>query len=335
MKNKKIAVVGATGMVGQTFLKILYEKGVPSKNIFAIASDNSKGKKMPYGENEVSILSLEEFSFENVNVALFSPGSDISKKYAPKAVNAGCIVIDNTSAFRMDDDIPLIVPEINGHLVENFSKGIIANPNCSTIQMLMVLKPIHDLFKINKVIVSTYQSVSGAGYTAIDTLRQESMSILKDEGLKDSKIFSKPIGFNVIPKIDEWSDLGYTKEEWKMILETKKILDASIDVVATCVRVPVIIGHSISVHVTCQKNIDLCKLQDVINKSPGLILYDNPEKDEFITPIECVNKDDVFISRLRIDPFSHKSLSFWAVSDNVRKGAATNAIQIAELLPQI
>ncbi len=333
MKNKKIAVVGATGMVGQTFLSILNDKDICHTNVFAVASDNSKGKSVPYGQYQLSILSLDEFSFKGIDIALFSPGSDISIKYAPRAVSDGCVVIDNTSAFRMRDNVPLIIPEINGDKIKNFSQGIIANPNCSTIQMLMVLKPIHDLFKINKVIVSTYQSVSGAGMEAIETLRQESTAILNNDIPLDPKIFTKRIGFNVIPRIDEWADLDYTKEEWKMILETQKILDQTIEVVATCVRVPVVIGHSISVHVACEKQIDLKGLQSLIQKTPGLILCDNPKYDEFITPAECVGDDNVFVSRLRVDPFSNQGLSFWAVSDNLRKGAATNAIQIAELLP--
>lgn len=333
MHNKKIAVVGATGMVGKAFFDVLAEKDIPYQNLYAVASERSTGKFISYKNHPLEIHNLENFSFQNIDIALFSPGSDISKIYAPKAASEGCVVIDNTSAFRMNDDIPLIVPEINGHTLKNFHGGIIANPNCSTIQMLMCLQPIHNLYNIQKVIVSTYQSVSGAGQAAIQTLCAESENILQHkENHVQTSPFSKQIAFNLIPKIDAWADLDYTKEEWKMINETKKILNPSIQVVPTCVRVPVTIGHSLSIHVQCQNKIDLLKIRNTIKQSEGLVLKDASSKDDFITPVECVHSNNVFISRLRHDPFCEKSLSFWSVADNIRKGAATNAIQIAELL---
>ncbi|CAO5681896.1 MAG: Aspartate-semialdehyde dehydrogenase 2 [Holosporales bacterium] len=333
MKNRKIAVVGATGMVGRTFLSVLSEKGIPVQNVCAVASDKSKGKDVSFGEDDIlKIQSLETFDFKGIDIALFSPGSDISKIYAPIAASKGCLVIDNTSYFRMDDDVPLVVPEVNPTDVFLHKKNIIANPNCSTIGMVVALKPIHDLFKALKVTVSTYQSVSGAGQKAMDELFTQTRGVLVNDAIDQTEsCFVKPIAFNVIPKIDSFCKDGFTKEEWKMMNETKKILDSSIDVVATCVRVPVFIGHSLSINVTCEKEIDIKELKRAIKHTKGLTLIDNIEKDHFITPIDVSGEDDVYISRLRVDPFDKKSIALWVVADNIRKGAATNAIQIAEI----
>lgn len=332
MKKKKIAVVGATGMVGRTFLTVLAEKGIPHENVFAVASSRSEGKEVSYGEKYVlHVADLESFDFKNIDIALFSPGSSISKIYAPKAASEGCLVIDNTSYFRMQNDVPLIVPEVNPETIKNCPIGIISNPNCSTIQTVVALKPIHDLFTIKKVIASTYQSVSGAGKEAMDELFYQTKHVLTDDADIQSKCFPKPIAFNVIPKIDDFINDGFTKEEWKMANEIKKILDPSIELTATCVRVPVFIGHSVALHVTCEEEIDLKNLRIEMQKTKGLKVIDNPKNDHFVTPIDVSGEDDVFVSRLRLDPFDKKSMLLWCVADNIRKGAATNAIQIAEL----
>ncbi|MBP9752562.1 MAG: aspartate-semialdehyde dehydrogenase [Proteobacteria bacterium] len=333
MKTKKIAVVGATGMVGRTFLSVLSEKGIDVKNVTALASNQSKGKQISFGEDDLlNVESLENFDFTGIDIALFSPGSEISKIYAPIAASKGCLVIDNTSYFRMDKDVPLVVPEVNPMDVFNHKKNIIANPNCSTIQMVVALKPIDDLFDIKSVTVSTYQSVSGAGQKAMDELFSQTRGVLVNDAIdEENSCFSKPIAFNVIPKIDDFLKDGFTKEEWKMMNETQKIFHKNIDVVATCVRVPVFIGHSLSINVTCDQDIDLTSLKKAIKKTKGLSLIDNIEKNHFITPIDASGEDTVYISRLRQDPHNKKSLALWVVADNIRKGAATNAIQIAEI----
>lgn len=332
MKKTKFAVVGATGMVGRTFLTVLSEHNVPKENVFAVASSQSMGRDISYGEDAVlKVHSLDTFDFSTVQIALFSPGSEISKIYAPKAAAQGAVVIDNTSYFRMDPDVPLVVPEVNPDAVDTMKKGIIANPNCSTIQMLLPLKALHDLYGVKRVIVSTYQSVSGAGQAAMDELYAQTRGVLVNQ-IDDPVCFSKPIAFNVIPKIDQCDEMNFTKEEWKMTRETKKILSEDIDVTATCVRVPVFIGHALSMHVICGQDVHLPNVKSAFKKMKGIRLVDNLEEDIFATPIDCAGEDDVFISRLRQDPFDTKALNMWVVADNIRKGAATNAVQIAKLL---
>jgi aspartate-semialdehyde dehydrogenase len=332
--NTKIAVVGATGMVGQTMLSILAERGYKIENITAIASDSSQGKTISYGEDGLlTIQSLSNFDFNNAQIALFSPGSEISKVYAPIAAQTGCLVIDNTSYFRMRPDVPLIIPEINGDEIKNAHQtNIIANPNCSTIQLLMALKPLHDLYKIRRVVVSTYQSVSGAGKDAMDELFRQTKNVSLSQSM-EKKVFQKPIAFNVIPQIDVFLEDGSTKEEWKMVAETKKILDPKIKVSATCVRVPVCVGHSVSANVEFENDIDidLDAIRTAVNNASGVILLDNPDHMLYATPLDCAGEDNVYISRLRDDQSLENGINMWIVADNIRKGAALNAIQIAEL----
>lgn len=329
----KIAVVGATGNVGRAMLTILEERGFPSHNIFAIASDKSAGKQISYGEDEIlTVQPLSNFDFSKCQIALFSPGAKISAEYAPKAAALNCIVIDNTSYFRMDDDIPLVIPEINLKDLEGFHKRkIIANPNCSTIQLLMALKPLHDIAPIKRVVTSTYQSVSGAGKEGLDELFEQSRGVFVND-LMEPRKFTKPIAFNVIPHIDLFLEDGYTKEEWKMRVETKKILDSKIELTATCVRVPVFIGHAVSANIEFESEICLKKARESLRNAPGVKVLDNPEDHLYATPIESAGEDDVFVSRLRKDKTVPHGLSLWVVADNVRKGAALNAIQIAEYL---
>lgn len=332
MKKTKFAVVGATGMVGRTFLTILSEHDVPKENVFAVASHQSMGREVSYGENDVlKVHCLDHFDFSNVQIAFFSPGSEVSKIYAPLAAAQGAIVIDNTSYFRQDPDVPLVVPEVNPQALNIIKKGIIANPNCSTIQMLLPLKALHDLYGVKRVIVSTYQSVSGAGQAAMDELYAQTRGVLVNQ-VDDPVCFSKPIAFNLIPQIDQCDKMNFTKEEWKMTRETKKILSQDIDVTATCVRVPVFIGHALSMHVICQQDVHLSTAKSALKKMKGLRVVDNLEDNIYATPIDCAGEDDVFVSRIRQDPFDTKALNMWVVADNIRKGAATNAMQIAKLL---
>ena len=329
----KIAVVGATGNVGREMLNLLYERNFPAKEIIALASHRSKGKKVSFGDNETLIVqALDEYDFSTTDIALFSPGSKVSAIYAPKAAQAGCIVIDNTSHFRMQPDIPLVVPEVNGYAIENYKNHyIIANPNCSTIQMLVALKPLHDLATIQRIIVSTYQSVSGAGKEAMDELYNQTKSIYMNQK-KAPEHFPKQIAFNVIPHIDQFDAQGYTKEEWKMINETQKILDPDIKISATCVRVPVFVGHAESINIECTHDITVQQARDCLHEAPGVTVLDDPDEEKYCTPLDCVREDEVFISRIRQDPSKEHSLNLWVVADNVRKGAALNAIQIAEKL---
>ncbi len=328
-----VAVVGATGAVGREMLQTLSERNFPIKNIYALASRSSMGKEISYGESKVlKIINLEEFDFSKVSIALFSAGSDTAKKYAPIAKEKGCISIDNSSCFRMEKDIPLIVPEVNPeHIVDFSRRNIIANPNCSTIQMVVALAPLHKKYKIKKVFVSTYQAVSGAGKLAMDELFNQTKGVyVNDTAIPEQ--FTKKIAFNVIPHIDSFLENGFTKEEWKMEVETKKILDPSIEVTAHCVRVPVFIGHSESVFIECENNVDENEARDLLRKANGLTVIDHRADEGYVTPLEVAGEDHVYVSRIRQNSNQPKSLLFWCVSDNLRKGAALNTIQIAELL---
>ena len=327
-----VAVLGATGAVGHEMLSILSERNFPIQNIYALASKNSAGKEVSYGDEVLKVQDIENFDFENANIALFSAGSEVSKKWAPIAGDKGCVVIDNTSFFRMDSEVPLIVPEVNPEALEDFrNKNIIANPNCSTIQMMVALKPLHDMYTIKRVVVSTYQSVSGAGKLAMDELWDQTRKMFFNEEAKPEN-FTKRIAFNVIPHIDKFTEDGSTKEEKKMVDETKKILDQSIEVSATCVRVPVFIGHSEAVNIEFESNINIDEVEETLREAPGISLVDDVENEQYITPIECVSDFSVFISRLRIDNTVPNGLNMWVVSDNLRKGAALNSVQIAEEL---
>ena len=331
MKKYKVAVVGATGNVGREILNILDSRKFPISHIYAIASSKSEGTKIVYGDDkEIEVISLENFKFKDIDFVLSSPGSKISEKFVPRAAKEGAIVIDNTSHFRMKKDVPLIVPEVNPEEVLNFKKKIIANPNCSTIQMVVALKPIHDLFTIKKIIVSTYQSTSGAGKSAMDELFHQTLDVYKNKPLK-AKNFTKRIAFNLIPHIDKFLDDGSTKEEKKMIEETQKIFKSKIDIFSSCVRVPVFVGHGEAIYVETEKTVDLKKLISKIKKSPGLSLVDKRIDGGYVTPDESAGEDEVFISRMRLGG-KKNSIGLWVVADNLRKGAALNTVQIAELI---
>jgi aspartate-semialdehyde dehydrogenase len=330
--TRKIAVVGATGNVGQEMLNILAERKFPADEVVALASRNSAGKKISFGNKTLIVQALEDFDFSGTKIALFSPGGDISAIHAPRAAKAGCVVIDNTSHFRMDKDIPLIVPEVNPQAIAEYKKRfIISNPNCSTIQMVVALKPLHDLAKITRIVVSTYQAVSGGGKEAMDELYNSTKKIYENQNLAPKK-FSRRIAFNVIPQIDIFMEDGVTKEEWKMKVETKKILDPNIEVEATCVRVPVFNAHSEAINVQFENPISVEDAKRVLSKSDGILLIDNPSEMQFVTPIEASGKDVVFVSRVRKDTSIKNGLSLWVVADNLKKGAALNAVQIAEIL---
>ena len=329
-----IAVLGATGAVGHEMLTILEERNFPIEHVYALASKRSVGKEVSFGDKVLKVEDVENFDFSSVDIALFSAGSDVSEKWAPIAGDKGCIVIDNTSHFRMDPDVPLIIPEVNPEALEGYrNKNIIANPNCSTIQMLVPLKPLHDLAIIKRIVVSTYQSVSGAGKSAMDELWDQTRKMFFNEtGKQESKNFNKRIAFNVIPQIDKFLDDGSTKEEVKIVNETKKILDSSIEVSATCVRVPVFIGHAESVNIEFENNISIEEIREILGDTDGVSLVDNIETETYITPIECVSDFSVFVSRLRVDHTLPSGINMWIVSDNLRKGAALNSVQIAEEL---
>ena len=328
-----IAVVGATGAVGREMLQTLSERNFPLNNIYALASKSSIGREVSFGDDKIlKVLSLEDFDFEKVDIALFSAGSDIAKKYGPIVGKTGCIVIDNSSCFRMDDDVPLIVPEVNPDAINSFKKrNIIANPNCSTIQLVVALKPIHDHFKVSRVVVSTYQAVSGAGKPAMDELFNQTKGVFVHDQATPEQ-FTKKIAFNVIPHIDTFMDDGFTKEEWKMRVETKKILDNNINLVAHCVRVPVFIGHSEAVFLECEKDISVTKVRNLLRDADGITVIDHRVDEGYVTPVEVAGEDDIYISRIRKDPSVKNGLVFWCVGDNLRKGAALNTVQIAELL---
>jgi aspartate-semialdehyde dehydrogenase len=329
----RVAVVGATGAVGREMLKTLAERNFPVSEVAALASGRSTGSDVSFGEKTVlKVKNLETFDFTGWDIGLFSPGAAVSAIHAPRAAEAGCIVIDNTSQFRMDPDVPLVVPEVNPqHLRQVSRRGIIANPNCSTIQMVVALKPLHDEFKIRRVVVSTYQSVSGAGKEGMDELFNHTKSSFVYEQSPPQQ-FTKEIAFNCIPHIDKFMDDGSTKEEWKMMVETKKILDPSIAVHATCVRVPVFIGHGEAVNVEFEKPVTAGEARAILRDAPGVEVVDVREDGGYVTPLESAGEDAVFVSRIRKDPTVPHGLSFWCVSDNLRKGAALNAVQIAETL---
>lgn len=333
MSEATFAVVGATGVVGRKMLTILDEYGVPYENITALASAASQDKEVSYGEDHtLKVKALSTFDFSSVIFALFSAGSAISEEYALKAAEAGCIVIDNTSHFRMDPDVALVIPEVNGEALKNYNtRRIVSNPNCSTIQLAMALKPLHDINPVQRVIVSTYQSVSGAGQKAMQELMDSSKGIFMGQEKKTS-VFTKPITFNAIPHIDVFLKSGETKEEWKMRVEIQKLIDPSIRLSATCVRLPIFIGHSISAYVECENPIDVDAVRSHMETFEGLCVVDDPENAEYITPIEAQNMDDVYISRLRVDPHNPNGMHMWVVADNLRKGAALNSVQIAEMI---
>ena len=327
-----VAVVGATGNVGQEMLAILEERLFPVKEVFALASRQSIGREVSFGDKTLKCRDLEMFDFSKVDIALFAAGGSVAKEWAPKAAKAGAIVIDNSSHFRMDPDVPLIVPEVNADAVSGArKKNIIANPNCSTAQLVVALKPLHDAAKIKRVVVSTYQSTSGAGKEAMDELFNQTKGIFVNDSPTPSK-FTKQIAFNVIPHIDVFMEDGFTKEEWKMTAETKKILDAKIKLTATCVRVPVFVGHSEAVNIEFENPISDDEAREILREAPGLLVIDKREDGGYTTPVECVGEFATFVSRIRVDPTVENGLALWVVSDNLRKGAALNAVQIAELV---
>jgi aspartate-semialdehyde dehydrogenase len=329
----RIAVVGATGNVGREMLNILAEREFPADEVVALASRRSLGTECSYGDRTLRTLDLDTFDFEGWDMAFFAIGSDATKQYAPKAARAGCTVIDNSSLYRYDMEVPLIVPEVNPDAIEGYrAKNIIANPNCSTAQMVVALKPLHDRARIKRVVVSTYQSVSGTGKEAMDELWNQTKGIYVPGQEVEPKVYPKQIAFNVIPHIDTFMEDGSTREEWKMVVETKKIIDTSIKVHATCVRVPVFVGHSEAINVEFEDPIDAEEAREILREAPGVLVVDKREDGGYITPVECVGEYATYVSRIREDPTVDNGLSLWVVSDNLRKGAALNAVQIAELL---
>jgi aspartate-semialdehyde dehydrogenase len=329
----RVAVVGATGAVGREMLKTLAERRFPVDEVAAVASGRSAGQEVSFGEKRVlKVHNLETFDFRGWDIGLFSPGAAVSAVHAPRAAAAGCVVIDNTSQFRMDADVPLVVPEVNPEALRNFGRrNIIANPNCSTIQMVVALKPLHDQFRVRRVVVATYQSVSGAGKEGMDELFNHTKSSFVYESSAPEQ-FTKEIAFNCIPHIDRFLDDGSTKEEWKMVVETQKILDPNIAVHATCVRVPVFIGHGEAVNVEFELPVTAGEARACLRDAPGVEVVDVREDGGYVTPLESAGEDAVYVSRIRKDPTVANGLAFWCVSDNLRKGAALNAVQIAETL---
>ena len=330
----RVVVAGATGNVGREMVNILAERGFPADEIAVLASSRSTGDEIEYGDTGrmLKVQNIEHFDPAGWDMALFAIGSEATKVYAPRFAAAGCTVIDNSSLYRMDPDVPLIVPEVNAHAIDGYlARNIIANPNCSTAQMVVALKPLHDAATIKRVVVATYQSVSGAGKAGMDELFQESRAIFVNDPVEPVK-FTKQIAFNVIPHIDVFLDDGSTKEEWKMVVETKKILGAKIKVSATCVRVPVFVGHSEAINIEFENEISAAQAKRILREAPGVMLIDKHEDGGYATPIECAGDDATYVSRVREDPTVDNGLSLWCVSDNLRKGAALNAVQIAELL---
>lgn len=330
----RVVVVGATGNVGREMLTVLAEREFPCDEIAAVASSRSTGDEIHFGDTDrlLKVKNIEHFDFSGWDIALFSAGSDVAKTYAPIAAAAGCVVIDNSSYYRMDPDVPLIVPEVNPDAIDGYkARMIIANPNCSTAQMVVALQPLHAAATIKRVVVATYQSVSGAGKDGMDELFQQSRAIFVGDEV-EAKKFTKQIAFNVIPHIDSFLDDGSTKEEWKMVVETKKIMGSKIKVSATCVRVPVFVGHSEAINIEFEKELSAKKAQSILREAPGVMLIDKREDGGYVTPIECVGDGATYVSRVREDPTVDNGLSLWCVSDNLRKGAALNAVQIAELL---
>jgi aspartate-semialdehyde dehydrogenase len=334
MSGYRVAVVGATGNVGREILNILAERQFPLAEVAAVASARSTGDVVDFGDSgkELKVKNIDHFDFAGWDMALFAAGSEVSKLHVPRAAQAGCTVIDNSSLYRMDPDVPLIVPEVNSQAIAGYAKkNIIANPNCSTAQLVVALKPLHDVAKIKRVVISTYQSVSGSGKAGMDELFEQSRNIFVGDTSEPAH-FTKQIAFNVIPHIDVFLDDGSTKEEWKMVVETKKILDPSIKVTATCVRVPVFVGHSEAVNIEFENEISADEAREILREAPGIMLVDKREDGGYVTPVECVGDYATFVSRVREDSTVENGLSLWIVSDNLRKGAALNAVQIAELL---
>jgi aspartate-semialdehyde dehydrogenase len=330
-----VAVVGATGLVGETMIQVLEERNFPVSQLYALASNRSLGKSVSFRGRSIQVQELEGFDFSKADIGLFSPGGEVSRIYAPKAAAAGCVVIDNTSEFRYEDDIPLVVPEVNPHAIAQFrNRGIIANPNCSTIQLVVALKPIHDAAGIERINVATYQSVSGAGREAVEELAEQSIQLLSGKGPVTARVVAKQIAFNCVPQIDKFQDNGYTKEEMKMVWETRKILeDVNIRVNATAVRVPVFFGHSEAVHLETRKKITVEEVRALLAKAPGIEVMDEHRPGGYPTAAtEAANRDTVYVGRIREDLSSDRGLNLWVVADNVRKGAATNSVQIAEIL---
>ncbi|MFQ5785888.1 MAG: aspartate-semialdehyde dehydrogenase [Alphaproteobacteria bacterium] len=329
----KVAVAGATGAVGRELLKTLAEREFPADEVVALASARSAGREVSFGEDKVlKVGDLASYDFAGTDLALFSPGARVSAEHAPRATAAGCVVVDNTSQFRMDADVPLVVPEVNAAAIAGYgARNIVANPNCSTIQMVVALKPLHDLACIERVVVATYQAVSGAGQAAMDELFDQTKALYVHETQEPEK-FPKRIAFNAIPHIDVFMSDGATREEWKMAQETKKILDPEIEVIASCVRVPVFIGHAEAVHVEFARPIREDEARSVLAHAPGVVVVDERADGGYVTPSECAGDDAVYVSRLRRDPTVANGLAMWVVSDNLRKGAALNAVQIAEIL---
>lgn len=328
----KIAIVGATGNVGREMLEILHERGFPADTVVPLASRRSQGKEVSFGDKTLVIKALDSYDFSDTDIALMSAGGDISKEWSPKIAAQGCVVIDNSSAWRYDADVPLIVPEVNADAIEGFrKKNIIANPNCSTAQLVVALKPLHDRAKIKRAVVSTYQSVSGAGKEGMDELFNQTRAVFVADPIENQK-FQKRIAFNLIPQIDSFMEDGYTKEEWKVLAETKKMLDKNIKVTCTAVRVPVFIGHSESVNLEFENEITADEAREILREAPGCLVVDNPEEETYMTPYECAGEDATYISRIREDATVENGLAMWVVSDNLRKGAALNTVQIAELL---
>jgi aspartate-semialdehyde dehydrogenase len=329
-----MVVVGATGNVGREMLNILAERQFPVDEVAAVASSRSQGSVIDFGDSgkELKVSSIDHFDFSGWDMALFAAGSAVSKAYAQKAAAAGCTVIDNSSLFRMDPDVPLVVPEVNPQAIDGYrARNIIANPNCSTAQMVVALKPLHDFARIKRVVVATYQSVSGTGKAGMDELFEQSRNIFVGD-TAEAKVFTKQIAFNVIPHAGDFLDDGSTSEEWKLVVETKKILDPRIKVTATCVRVPVFVGHSEAINIEFENEITAQEAQTILREAPGVMLVDKREDGGYVTPVECVGDYATYVSRVREDPTVENGLSLWCVSDNLRKGAALNAVQIAELL---
>lgn len=328
----KVAIVGATGNVGREMLNILEERGFPADEVVPLASRRSQGSEVSYGDKTLKVKALDTYDFSDTDICLMSAGGNISKEWSPKIGKQGCVVIDNSSAFRYDQDVPLIVPEVNPDAIAGFTKkNIIANPNCSTAQMVVALKPLHDKAKIKRVVVATYQSVSGAGKEGMDELFTQTRAVFVADPV-EAKKFTKRIAFNVIPHIDVFMEDGYTKEEWKMVAETKKMLDPKIKLTATAVRVPVFIGHSEAVNIEFEEPITADEARDILREAPGCLVIDKHEDGGYATPLDSAGEDATYISRIREDGTVENGLAMWIVSDNLRKGAALNAVQIAELL---
>ena len=333
MTGLRVAVAGATGAVGREIIKTLAERAFPVREIAALASGRSVGQQISFGERQIlRVQALDGFDFAGWDIGLFSPGAAVSAIHAPRAAEAGCVVIDNTSQFRMEPDVPLVVPEVNPQaLARHRRRGIIANPNCSTIQMVLALKPLHDRYGCTRVVDSTYQTVSGAGKQGMDELFRNTKAVFVNDPVKP-EVFAKNIAFNVIPHIDHFMEDGATREEWKMAVETRKILSPDIAVFATCVRVPVFIGHAEAISAEFERPVNVGEARDLLRNAPGVVVVDGRDDGGYITPVDCQGEDATYVSRLRRDPTVANGLGFWCVSDNLRKGAALNAVQIAELL---